>query len=213
MEIAYRAHTETCTLLLDANGICRSVQAISSTYNGRPARIPSSAERCIGAQFVASLDLHAEGALTHMPEPGGQLLFARIEIDGRITLVRSAPLVQFEAVTGGASGVHEREGLDYDEDDGKTEPMIDLDDATVPRAPRVTSYPPPRESMKVPARRAPSGLPRVSIPPLPPPPNLRPPPPLHDSGPTLPRRPSVARVGTYAMFGEAPTLPFRRAAR
>jgi hypothetical protein len=207
MEIAYRAHTETCTLLLDSNGVCRSVQAVSSMYNGRPARIPSSAERCIGAQFVASLDFHTEGALTHLPEPGGQLLFARIEIDGRIALVRSAPLVRFEQVTGGASGVHERENLDYDEDDGKTEPMIDLDDPTIPRA---TSYPPPRESMQVPARRA---LPRVSFPPLPPPPTLRTPPPVHDSGPTLPRRPSVARAGTYAMFGEAPTLPFRRAAR
>ncbi len=135
------------------------------------------------------------------------MLFARIEIDGRIALVRSAPLVRFEQVTGGASGVHERENLDYDEDDGKTEPMIDLDDPTIPRA---TSYPPPRESMKVPARGA---LPRVSIPPLPPPPTLRTPPPFHDSGPTLPRRPSVARAGTYAMFGEAPTLPFRRTAR
>ena len=66
MEIAYTAHTETCTLLLDAEGICRSVLAASNAPSlriGRPKRIPASAEKCIGAQYVATLDLRDPGGM------------------------------------------------------------------------------------------------------------------------------------------------------
>jgi hypothetical protein len=114
MEIAYTAHTETCTLLLDAEGICRSVLAASSraASNGgaRPTRIPCSAERCVGAQYVATLDLREAGGMTALPQPGAQMLFARTEKNGRITLIRSAPVIRFEAAAAKRveSGVHAR---------------------------------------------------------------------------------------------------------
>jgi hypothetical protein len=115
MDIAYTAHTETCTLLLDAEGICRSVLAVSSRVaaNGgaRPTRIPTSAERCVGAQYVATLDLREPGGMAPLPTPGAQMLFARTEANGRITLIRSAPVVRFAPAKPTAkaeSGVHER---------------------------------------------------------------------------------------------------------
>jgi hypothetical protein len=240
MEIAYKALTETCTLLLDANGICRSVLAATSSQHDRPARIPVSAERCIGAQFVATLDLRDPRGLTHMPEVGAPMLFARIEIDGRITLVRSAPLISFETVTQVDSGVRERPEHNvpaYGDDDEKTTPF-ELDEVTIPRRqsygphaytapqrsypppeaypprasyPPQASYPPPRTSMKVPITRS-FELPRVTIPP--PPPTMRTPHPVYPEAPPMspPRRPSVARVGT-PLYEGVPTLPFRRVAR
>ncbi len=235
MEIAYKALTETCTLLLDANGICRSVLAATS-HRGGPARIPVSAERCIGAQFVATLDFRDPAGLTHMPEPGAPMLFAKIEIDGRITLVKSAPVISFEAVTQVDSGVRERPehiAVRYDDDEERTTP-IEIDELTIPRrqsyGPQVSaaplpaypqrassipppyhaSYPPPRTSMKVPITRG-FELPRVTIPP--PPPTV---PTAHPAFPVAPamsppRRPSVARV-TPGYEGQ-PTVPFRRVAR
>src|SRR5258706_6785436 len=99
-EIAYGAHTESCTLMLDANGICRWVVAAGSdpSPNGRftSASLPSHAERCIGAQYVASIALEANGGLIELPKPGAPLVFARIEANGRIALVRTGPLVRFE---------------------------------------------------------------------------------------------------------------------
>lgn len=220
MEIAYKALTETCTLLLDANGFCRSVLAVTASPTGRPARIPASAERCIGAQFVASLDFSHPGGLHHMPEPGTPMLFARIEIDGRITLVRSAKLVAFEAVTQVDSGVRENPSVSYGDDEELTTPFeYDLDDATIPRRPAYTpqgsyasgsvSYPPPATSMKVPTSRS-FAPPRVSIPPPPALPRSSQRPAAIAPAPAS-RRPSVARVSAPLM--EAPTLPFKRVAR
>jgi hypothetical protein len=217
MEIAYRALTETCTLLLDANGYCRSVLAATSSQNGRPARIPESAERCIGAQYVATLDFRDPGGLRHMPERGAPMLFARIEIDGRITLVRSAPLISFETVTQVESGVREhpeREAYGYDDEESTT--PFQLDELTIPRRTSTPpqgssypSYPPPRTSMKVPITRG-FELPRVTIPP--PPPTVRTPPPSFAPEPASLRRPGISRVaGGY--LPESPTLPFRRVAR
>jgi hypothetical protein len=90
--IAYAAHTSTCTFLLDADGFCRRV--VTRTKNGKESRI---ARRCLGAQYVASLDLLAEGGLVEMPTPGAFMLFARID-DGRVTLVKTAPLERFDNV-------------------------------------------------------------------------------------------------------------------
>ena len=112
--IAYTAHTEACTYLLDAEGICRSVLAASSgpEARGGPVRIPVAAERCIGAQYVASLDLRQPGGMIAAPTPGAQLLFARTEKNGRITLVRTAPSAPLRHASGMAaaveSGVHAR---------------------------------------------------------------------------------------------------------
>jgi hypothetical protein len=222
--------TETCTLLLDANGYCRSVLAASSSLPGRGGRavagverIPAAAERCIGAQFVASLDFREPGGLLHMPEPGTPLLFARLEDDGRITLVRTAKLVSFETYTQTDSGVRENPRVSYGADEERTTPFdYAPDEITVPRTRAYTpsaavasySYPPPPTSMKMPTARG-FATPRVTIPPPPAMPRTpmvpRPAPRIAAVAPTPPRRPSVARVVAPPI--EAPTLPFRRVAR
>jgi len=91
MEIAYVAHTATSTLLLDQNGICIRVE-----FKGR--RVTSDAgERCVGAQFVASLDPAVPGGLAAQPTVGAPMVFAAMGLtNGRIYLVRTGPLVAFE---------------------------------------------------------------------------------------------------------------------
>ncbi len=120
MEIAYAAHTESCTFMLDGDGICRFVApapvrgVLPPRASGRSMRggyVPDHADRCIGAQYVASIDLGAKGGLVDLPRPGAPLLFARIEEDGRIALVRSGPLVRFETMSSGGSGVRPRPGV------------------------------------------------------------------------------------------------------
>ncbi|MGO8997141.1 MAG: hypothetical protein ACLQVI_27820 [Polyangiaceae bacterium] len=236
MEIAYTAHTETCTLLLDAGGICRSVLAASSAAtangHGRSARIPSSAEQCIGAQYVATLDVREPGGMLPLPKAGAQMLFARTEKNGRVTLIRTARVLRFEAspaMTG--SGVHERKDVAYGDDDERTIP--DIDPPTLANPERRSSLPPPRNSGVVPAG---SRVSRTAIPPPPPAPRLEAPDspdsttrPLYytpaaptptrplktpsdsSSSPTLPRRPSLVRVS--APEWELETRPFKRAAR
>ncbi len=94
MEVAFVAQTETCTFLLDAEGICRfSVLRPDADKSTREA-----ANRCLGAQYVASLDSKAEGLLVHEPKPGRSLLFARVSETGRVALVRSGPVLEFQAL-------------------------------------------------------------------------------------------------------------------
>ena len=103
-DIAFAAYTDACTFMLDKSGICRWVVATSArrAANGRAnlnhvsGPLPPHAERCIGAQYVASIALGAKGGLIELPKPGAPLLFARIEPNGRIALVRTGPLVRFE---------------------------------------------------------------------------------------------------------------------
>src|SRR5689334_13826449 len=102
MEVAFVALTETCTFLLDADGICRfTVLRPEADKTTREA-----ANRCLGAQYVASLDASAEGLLVHEPKTGCSLLFARVGDNGRVALVRSGPLLEFEAVDPSKSEAH-----------------------------------------------------------------------------------------------------------
>jgi hypothetical protein len=94
MDFAYVAHTEACTFLLDAEGVCRWFMA----KEGATEATLRAAERCVGAQYVASLDAEAEGLLTKLPKPGTRLLFACVGEGGRVSLVRSGPVLKFEAV-------------------------------------------------------------------------------------------------------------------
>ena len=94
MELAYVAHSARCALLLDADGICRWF-----LLKDDDARIAATAKRCVGAQFVATLDPEATGLLGHEPAVGKNVLFARVD-DGRVTLVRFGPLVQFDTLGG-----------------------------------------------------------------------------------------------------------------
>lgn len=93
-EIAYAAHTASCTFLLDADGICRRVVPAGRGSSRRePGR---SAARCVSAQYVASLDPSASGMLAEMPRIGSAMLFARVDERGRVSLVRTGPVTHFE---------------------------------------------------------------------------------------------------------------------
>lgn len=91
--IAYVAHTKGYTFLLDDQGICRRVLI---TVEGKvdPGGV-DIAERCVGAQYIASLDVTTTGGLVKDPKVGVPLLFARVD-NGRVALVRTAPLERFE---------------------------------------------------------------------------------------------------------------------
>lgn len=99
-EITYAAHTSSCTFLLDAEGICRRIvvapsnkRSVSSAKGRDSARL---AARCVGAQYVASLDATVSGMLAEMPRVGSAMLFARVDERGRVSLVRTGIVTRFE---------------------------------------------------------------------------------------------------------------------
>ena len=91
MELPYVAFTEPCVSGLDADGVCREVVP----RTGASEQDIATANRCLGAQYVAALDGKAAGFLTQLPKQGARLLFARTNDDGRIVLVRSSEVVRF----------------------------------------------------------------------------------------------------------------------
>src|SRR5207249_3070782 len=78
----------TCTYLLDDEGVCRW----ALTPGGRPA---PDAERSVGAQFVACLDLSVEGGLSGELRVGAAALFVHRE-HGRLVLLRTALIEHVE---------------------------------------------------------------------------------------------------------------------
>lgn len=91
MELAYVAHSARCALLLDADGVCRWVVPKADASDA----LVIAARRCVGGQFVAALDREAEGLLSAKPRVGTNLLFA-CSNDGRLSLARFGPIVEFE---------------------------------------------------------------------------------------------------------------------
>jgi hypothetical protein len=98
-EMAYAVHTGTCTYLLDEDGICR--WTLSPTGAAAPGT-----DRCVGAQFVASLDLNEAGGLVGELRIGAAALFARVE-GGRYVLLRTAAIEHVEFRGGEAEGAGE----------------------------------------------------------------------------------------------------------
>lgn len=97
--ISYAAHTSTCTFLLDSEGVCRRIVMLPSSKQKVPSKgrgNARSAARCIGAQYVASLDPSVSGLLAEMPRVGGAMLFARTDERGRVSLVRTGIVTRFE---------------------------------------------------------------------------------------------------------------------
>jgi len=92
-EITYAAHTATCTFLLDGEGICRRIVMSPGSKRREAAK---NAARCIGAQYVATLDASVPGCLVELPKPGLAMVFARVDENGRIALVRTGSLTAFE---------------------------------------------------------------------------------------------------------------------
>ncbi len=98
MDLAYVAHSERCALLLDREGICRWVVPKVDPADASVA----SAKRCIGAQYVATLDRDAPGYMGHEPRVGTNMLFATVT-NGRVSLLRFGPLQAFEKLDSAAS--------------------------------------------------------------------------------------------------------------
>jgi hypothetical protein len=99
MTITHAAQTESVTFLLDEAGICFAVVAPPLAPSEAFARAREDAERCIGAQYVASVDVTAPGGLIAMPREGAPLVFATVDGDGRVALVRTGPLAKFMTST------------------------------------------------------------------------------------------------------------------
>lgn len=93
IDIIYAAHTASCTFLLDSEGICRRI--VVAPKGKRSAG--RTAARCVGAQYVASLDGSAAGGLVEMPRVGAAMLFARVDERGRVSLVRTGTVISFES--------------------------------------------------------------------------------------------------------------------
>jgi hypothetical protein len=87
-EMTYAVHTATCIYLLDDDGICRWTIA----PGGRAA---PGADRAVGAQFVACLDLSVDGGLVGELRVGTAALFVRHE-EGRFALLRTLPIQRVE---------------------------------------------------------------------------------------------------------------------
>jgi hypothetical protein len=118
VRFAYSATTEGCTFLLDDDGVCLRVLLRSTRHPAEAADITlagrtraQAARRCIGAQYVASIDARVEGSLVPMPRVGVPMLFAYVGEDGRLAVVRTGPLLRFETVAA------EQEDIPVDWDD------------------------------------------------------------------------------------------------
>ncbi len=93
-DFSYAAHAGSNTFLLDDDGICRKILSRGKSRNSTN----KSTQRCLGAQYVASLDFASESGLVERPKEGCPLLFARVDEAGRVSLVRTAPLERFEEI-------------------------------------------------------------------------------------------------------------------
>jgi hypothetical protein len=101
--IAYIAYTERSVLMLDGDGVCVRVEPLKANW---PPAASDGALRCIGAQFVATIDPTEPGGLGRLPRVGASMLFAAVDPGGRIFCVRAGPLTHFESSRSDDSGVH-----------------------------------------------------------------------------------------------------------
>jgi hypothetical protein len=83
-ELAYAVHTATCTYLLDEDGVCQWIVSPQGA-------VPSHVQQAVGAQFVACLDMTAEGGLLGELKAGAMALLVRRHED-RMVLLRTAPI-------------------------------------------------------------------------------------------------------------------------
>lgn len=168
--LTYAVHTESCTYLLDDEGVCRWVVSPTGVMHG-------AAAAAVGAQFVACLDLRLDGGLAGSLVVGGHALFAKLE-DGRHVLLRTTPITHVETrglgsasppppksrpkpPTPRASGVTETITL--------VKPFFRAPPAPkVPKDMDVPRPPPFRPAtLSPPSYRSPSGVPVVPAPPKP----------------------------------------------
>lgn len=94
-DITYAIHTAACTFLLDREGVCQRV--IMAPQTRKLPKNAQNASRCVGAQYVASLDPNVPGCLVELPSAGLPMLFARVDERGRVSLVRTDNVTRFES--------------------------------------------------------------------------------------------------------------------
>ena len=89
-DVTYAVHTNNCTYLLDDEGVCRWVMSPTGA-------IPPDGQQCVGAQFVACLDLRVAGGLVGELLIGGSVLFVRHDEEtGRLVLLRTGAIENVE---------------------------------------------------------------------------------------------------------------------
>jgi hypothetical protein len=108
MTIAYVAQTRDHLLMLDDEGVCLHVHRRSADLGTAASE---GALRCLGAQYVATLDPSEPGFLGHEPTLGAPMLFAKVGPTGKISIVRTGPLERFDPRLG-------------DDTERKTEPVL-----------------------------------------------------------------------------------------
>jgi hypothetical protein len=96
MEVAYVAQTEGCVFLLDGDGFCRAALPAPNADDG--AR--KLAQRCLDAQYVASIDRAVDGLLVSDPKAGRQMLFAKVNAEGKVALIRTGHLLEMRSLDG-----------------------------------------------------------------------------------------------------------------
>jgi hypothetical protein len=93
-KLVYVAETASCTFHLDGDGICRRIVPNPALGAGM-REAGRQAARCVGAQYVASLDASITGMLADRPRVGTSMLFARVDGRGRVSLVRTGVVTGF----------------------------------------------------------------------------------------------------------------------
>jgi hypothetical protein len=93
MIIHYVAQTRDHLLMLDEDGVCIDVHRRRIDRDGSASE---GAAHCLGAQYVAALDPSEPGFLAHTPTLGVPMLFAKVELTGKISVVRTGPLERFD---------------------------------------------------------------------------------------------------------------------
>src|SRR6185503_1596507 len=199
MDNVYAAHTRSDVFMRDQNGVCRWAVA----QPGHTAeKVP---ERIVGAQYLATLDVDAEGALVDLPRIGCPMLFAATDESGRIRLVRTPPLLRFEDRRNGPMRRPLASKFDVEPATTPTPPMPrHYDEEATPLSSYISelasqrqSSPPP-ESLPLPLMRQTSGVRPTtgSNPILPPPRTPLPPPPRARIAARIPPAPSTPLSAT-----------------
>ena len=146
-DMAYAVHTRSCTYLLDDDGICRWTLA--------PTGVPvPGADRYLGAQFVACLDVREQGGLVGELRIGAAALFARSE-NGRLVLLRTPQIEFVEHRADGAEAIGA---------------VLPTPAPPMAQEPSLPSYPPYVEPPPAYAPRASAAPPAYTAPPYAPPP-------------------------------------------
>ncbi|APR74754.1 Vegetative cell wall protein gp1 precursor (Hydroxyproline-rich glycoprotein 1) [Minicystis rosea] len=160
-DMTYAVHTRTCTYLLDDEGIC--------VWTLSPGQAAQGTDRCVGAQFVACLDLSAPGGLVGELRLGASALFVHRE-NGKFVLLRTMPIedVEYRARTEQEVEAHREVASSREAAVEKAAPQVPSTQATppppalpapLPRAPAhadpTATFPLPQAAAAVPVSAAP----------------------------------------------------------